>query len=146
MGGCRLGSLARDQDDMGCVGLVDAIEATLPGAAWQRCRTYYIKNLLTKVPRSAEAMTATMVRTIFAQPDPTRCGPSTTVLSTTSPTPVSPSPPTSSTGQQVRSSPSPGSPKPTGVRSGPSIPRNGFTRDPTSHQRRRDLPHPAVVA
>jgi transposase-like protein len=51
-------------------GLVDAITATLPGASWQRCRTHYLRNLLTKVPKSSEAMVATMVRTIFAQPDP----------------------------------------------------------------------------
>lgn len=51
-------------------GLVDALQATLPGVSWQRCRTHYLRNLLTKVPRSAESMTATMVRTIFAQPDP----------------------------------------------------------------------------
>lgn len=50
-------------------GLVDAIETTLPGASWQRCRTHYLRNLLTKVPRSAEAIVATMVRSIFAQPD-----------------------------------------------------------------------------
>jgi transposase-like protein len=49
-------------------GLVDAIETTLPGASWQRCRTHYLRNLLTKVPKSAEAMVATMVRSIFAQP------------------------------------------------------------------------------
>ncbi len=51
-------------------GLVDAIEATLPGTGWQRCRTHYLRNLLTKVPKSSETMVATMVRTIFAQPDP----------------------------------------------------------------------------
>ena len=51
-------------------GLIDAIAATLPGASWQRCRTHYLKNLLTKVPKSSGAMVATMVRTIFAQPDP----------------------------------------------------------------------------
>jgi transposase-like protein len=51
-------------------GLVDAISATLPGASWQRCRTHYLKNLQTKVPKSAETMVGTMVRTIFAQPDP----------------------------------------------------------------------------
>jgi transposase-like protein len=50
-------------------GLVDAIAATLTGAAWQRCRTHFMRNLLTRVPKSAQSFVATMVRTIFAQPD-----------------------------------------------------------------------------
>ena len=34
-------------------GLVEAIGATLPGAAWQRCRTHYAANLMTATPKSA---------------------------------------------------------------------------------------------
>lgn len=52
-------------------GLVDAIAATLPGASWQRCRTHFMRNLLCKVPKAAQPAAATMVRSIFAQPDAT---------------------------------------------------------------------------
>jgi transposase-like protein len=50
-------------------GLKDAIASVPPGAAWQRCRTHFMRNVLTRVPKSAQAMVATVVRTIFAQPD-----------------------------------------------------------------------------
>jgi putative transposase len=49
-------------------GLTGAIAAVLPGCAWQRCRTHFMKNLLCRVPRSAQPFVATLVRTIFAQP------------------------------------------------------------------------------
>ena len=34
-------------------GLVNAIGATLPGAAWQRCRTHYPTNLMAVTPKSS---------------------------------------------------------------------------------------------
>lgn len=48
-------------------GLVAAIGTALPGAAWQRCRTHYIDNLLTRVPKSAHASVITLIRSIFDQ-------------------------------------------------------------------------------
>ena len=43
-------------------GLKNAIAATLDGASWQRCRTHFMRNLLSRVPRSAQAAVATLVR------------------------------------------------------------------------------------
>jgi transposase-like protein len=50
-------------------GLKGAIQATLHGASWQRCRVHFIRNLLALVPKSATEMVAATVRTVFAQPD-----------------------------------------------------------------------------
>jgi putative transposase len=53
-------------------GLKAAIAAVLPGASWQRCRTHCMRNLLTRVPRSSQSLVATLVRSIFEQPDATQ--------------------------------------------------------------------------
>ena len=50
-------------------GLKKATAAVLPGACWQRCRVHFVRNLQTKVPKSAQTFIATLVRSIFAQPD-----------------------------------------------------------------------------
>ena len=49
-------------------GLTRAIDALLPGAAWQRCRTHFMRNLLARVPKSAQPFVPTLARSIFAQP------------------------------------------------------------------------------
>ena len=49
-------------------GLRDAIATVFTGASWQRCRTHFMTNLLTRVPKSAQPWVATMVRTIYQQP------------------------------------------------------------------------------
>ena len=49
-------------------GLREAIGTVFGGASWQRCRTHFMRNLLTRVPKSAEGLVATTVRTIFQQP------------------------------------------------------------------------------
>ena len=50
-------------------GLKDAIGSCLPGASWQRCRAHFMCNLMGKVPKAAQDLVATLVRSIFAQPD-----------------------------------------------------------------------------
>jgi putative transposase len=50
-------------------GLVAAIGATLLGAAWQRCRVHFLRNALGLVPKGAQGLVASAVRSIFEQPD-----------------------------------------------------------------------------
>jgi putative transposase len=49
------------------VGLKQAIAEVFVGAAWQRCRVHFMRNLLARVPKAAQAMVAATVRTIFQQ-------------------------------------------------------------------------------
>jgi putative transposase len=51
-------------------GLVAALRRVLQGAAHQRCRVHFVRNLLALVPKSHKDMVAAVFRTIFAQPDP----------------------------------------------------------------------------
>ncbi len=52
-------------------GLKPAIAEVFVGAAWQRCRVHFMRNLLARVPKTAQAMVAAAVRTIFQQADRT---------------------------------------------------------------------------
>ncbi|MGO9099444.1 MAG: IS256 family transposase [Mycobacterium sp.] len=50
-------------------GLVAAIGATLPGAAWQRCRTHYTTNLMATTPKASWPWVKTLLHSVFDQPD-----------------------------------------------------------------------------
>ena len=51
-------------------GLKNAIASVLLGAAWQRCRVHFLRNVLAAVPKGSAEMVAAAIRTIFAQPSP----------------------------------------------------------------------------
>jgi transposase-like protein len=50
-------------------GIKAAIAAVLAEATWQRCRTHFMANLASRVPKATWPMIATLVRSIFEQPD-----------------------------------------------------------------------------
>ena len=50
-------------------GLVEAIAANLPGAAWQRCRTHYAANLMSVTPKSLWPAVKAMLHSVYDQPD-----------------------------------------------------------------------------
>jgi len=50
-------------------GLTEAIGATLPGAAWQRCRTHYAANLMAVTPKSAWGWVRALLHSVYDQPD-----------------------------------------------------------------------------
>jgi putative transposase len=109
-------------------GLREAIAAVLAGSSWQRCRTHFIRNLLCRVPKSAQGLIATLVRSIFAQPDATSTWPSTPGWSSSSPS-GSPRQPSCSLTRPGSCWLSRRSPRSTGARFGPTTPRSGSTRN-----------------
>jgi len=50
-------------------GIKAAIATVLGEASWQRCRTHFMANLASRVPRANWPMIATLVRSVFEQPD-----------------------------------------------------------------------------
>jgi putative transposase len=50
-------------------GLKKAIGTVFQGAGWQRCRVHFMRNVLAVVPKASQDMVASIIRTIFAQPD-----------------------------------------------------------------------------
>lgn len=48
-------------------GLVAAVQAVFIGAAWQRCRVHFVRDVLARVPRGSGEMVAATIRTVFAQ-------------------------------------------------------------------------------
>ena len=48
-------------------GLKESLSTVFTGASWQRCRTHFMTNLLSRVPKRAQPAVATMVRTIYQQ-------------------------------------------------------------------------------
>jgi transposase-like protein len=51
-------------------GLKEAIATVFAGASWQRCRTHFMTNLRSRVPRRVQPAVATTVRTIYQQSSP----------------------------------------------------------------------------
>jgi len=50
-------------------GLKQAVATVLAGAAWQRCRVHFMRNVLAHVPKADKSIVAAGIRTIFAQPN-----------------------------------------------------------------------------
>jgi transposase-like protein len=49
-------------------GLVEAVAANLPDAAWQRCRTHYAANLMATCPKSMWPAVKAMLHSVYDQP------------------------------------------------------------------------------
>jgi putative transposase len=51
------------------LGLIAAIGKVMIGAAHQRCRVHFVRNVFSAIPKQHAEMAAATIRTIFAQPD-----------------------------------------------------------------------------
>ena len=56
-------------------GLKNAIAAVFAGASWQRCRTHFMANLLTRVPKRAQPGVATQDLLAWCVPSTSNCLP-----------------------------------------------------------------------
>ena len=56
-------------------GLKNAIAAVFTGASWQRCRTHFMANLLTRVPKRAQPGVATQDLVAWSAPSTSNCLP-----------------------------------------------------------------------
>lgn len=50
-------------------GLKKAISTVFQAVSWQRCRVHFMRHVLCVVPKGSQDMVASIIRTIFAQPD-----------------------------------------------------------------------------
>lgn len=50
-------------------GLRGAIARAFTGAAWQRCRVHFLRNVLSRIAKGRAKMALALVRTVWAQPD-----------------------------------------------------------------------------
>jgi transposase-like protein len=51
-------------------GLKSAIATVFLGAAWQRCKVHFLRNVLARIPKGRAEMVLALIRTIWAAPDP----------------------------------------------------------------------------
>jgi len=60
------------------LGLTHAIAAVFVGAAWQRCRVHFMRNVLSKVPKASAEMVAAAIARSSLSPTKHMCAPSST--------------------------------------------------------------------
>ena len=110
-----------------------ALAATLAGTTWPDCRVHFLSNLLTQVPESTQTIVATLVRSIFAQPDEAEVLAQHQRVWSSSPAP-SPRPVSCWKRPVRRCWCLPAFPRSTGARSGPTTPGAAQPGDPPAHR------------